>query len=174
MTRWVSSETCHSWTKKKSGSCGCICRKSCVGWRILQWHHLILRWVLQRSASHRDSTSCLWISTEAEFLLDTWVTLVLSYLLGCCSVGSLEETALLELENWRCRVSPRRQGTPSVDLLINSAVSLLLNLGAARQGRSMLFFRWTKVTIQRLEKEVCYEHLIGFHEMLTKPRMRVI
>jgi hypothetical protein len=76
---------------------------------------------------------------EAEFLLDAWVTLVLSYLLGCCSVGSLKETALLDLENWRCRVSPRRQGSPSVELLINSAVSLLLNLGAAQQGRIMLF-----------------------------------
>jgi hypothetical protein len=35
---------------------------------------------------------------EAEFLLDAWVTLVLSYLLGCCSIGSLEETALLDLK----------------------------------------------------------------------------
>jgi hypothetical protein len=77
---------------------------------------------------------------EAEFLLDdAWVTLVLSYPLGCCSVGSLKETALLDLVNWRCRVSPRRQGLPSVELLIDSAVSLLLNLGAAQQGRSMLF-----------------------------------
>ena len=64
---------------------------------------------------------------EAEFLLDAWVTLVLNYLCGCCSVESLEETALLDLENWRCRVSPRQ------------AISLLLNLEAARQGRSMLF-----------------------------------
>jgi hypothetical protein len=69
---------------------------------------------------------------EAEFLLDARVTLVLSYLLGCCSVGSLEETALLELENQRCRVSPRRQGSPSVELSIDSAVSLLFILGAAR------------------------------------------
>jgi hypothetical protein len=68
---------------------------------------------------------------EVEFLLDAWVTLVLSYLLGCCSIGSLEETALLDLENWRISVSPRRQGSPSVELLIDSAVSLLLNLGAA-------------------------------------------
>ncbi len=35
-------------------------------------------------------------------------------------------------------------------------------------------FRWTKVTIQSLEKGVCYEHQIGFYETLTKPRMRVI
>jgi hypothetical protein len=76
---------------------------------------------------------------EAEFLLDAWVTLVLSYPLGCCSIGSLKETALLDLENQRCRVSPRRQGSPSVELSIKSAVSLLLNLGAAGQGRSMLF-----------------------------------
>jgi hypothetical protein len=36
---------------------------------------------------------------EAEFPLDAWVTLVLSYLLVCYTVGSLEETALLDLEN---------------------------------------------------------------------------
>jgi hypothetical protein len=90
-------------------------------------------------ASLRDSTSYPWISTEADFLLDAWVTLVLSYLLGCCSIGSLEETALLDLENQRCRVSPRRQGSLSGELLIDSAVSLLLDLGAAQQGRSVLF-----------------------------------
>jgi hypothetical protein len=76
---------------------------------------------------------------EAEFLLDAWVTLVISYLLGCYSAGSLEETALLDLENWICRVSPRRQGSPSEELSIDSAVSFLFNLGAAQQGRSMLF-----------------------------------
>jgi hypothetical protein len=76
---------------------------------------------------------------EAEFLLDAWVILVLSYLLGCCSAGSLEETALLDLVNQRCRVSPRRQGSPSVELSIDSVISLLLNLEAAQQGRSVLF-----------------------------------
>jgi hypothetical protein len=76
---------------------------------------------------------------EADFLLVAWVALVLSYLLGCCSVGGLEEIALLDHGNWRCRVSPRRQGSPSVELLIDSAVSHLFNLGAARQGRSVLF-----------------------------------
>jgi hypothetical protein len=76
---------------------------------------------------------------EVEFLIDACVTLVLSYLLGCCSVGSLKETALLDLENWRCRVFSRRQGSPSVELSIDSAVSLLFNLEAARQGRSVLF-----------------------------------
>jgi hypothetical protein len=40
--------------------------------------------------------------------------------------------------NWRCRVSPRKQGSPSVELSIDSAISLLFNLGAAQQGRSML------------------------------------
>jgi hypothetical protein len=124
---------------KISSSCRSVYRKLHVGWRILQRRHLILRWVLQRRASRRDSTSCPWISTEAEFLLNAWVTLVLSYLLGSCSEGSLEETALLDLENWRCRVSPRRQGSPSVELLIDSAVSLLFNLETARQGRSVLF-----------------------------------
>jgi hypothetical protein len=76
---------------------------------------------------------------EAEFLIDAWIALVLSYLLGCCSVGSLKETALLDLVNWRCRVSPRGQGSPSVELSINSAISLLLNLEAARQGSRVLF-----------------------------------
>jgi hypothetical protein len=66
---------------------------------------------------------------EAEFPPDAWVTLVLNYLHGCCSIGSLEETAMLDLENWRRRVSPRKQG--SVELLIDSAVSLLFNLEAA-------------------------------------------
>ncbi len=95
--------------------------------------------MLQCRVSRRDSTFCPWISTEAEFLLDACITLVLSYLLGCCFVGSLEETALLDLENRRCRVSPRRQGSPSVELSLDSAVSLLLILGAAPQGRSVLF-----------------------------------
>jgi hypothetical protein len=49
---------------------------------------------------------------EAEFLLDAWVALVPYYLHGCCSVGSFEETPLLDLENLRCRVSPRKQGSP--------------------------------------------------------------
>ncbi len=35
-------------------------------------------------------------------------------------------------------------------------------------------FRWKKVTIWKLIKEVCYEHQIWFYEMLTKSRMRVI
>ncbi len=135
--------------QKKSGSCRCICRELRVGQRILQWRHLILRWVLQHKASCRDSTSCPWISTEAEFLLDAWVTLALSYLLGCCSVGSLEETALLDLVNWRCRVSPRRQGSPSVELLIDSAVSLLLNLGGSTTRKEHAVFRWTKITVRR-------------------------
>ncbi len=139
MTRRVSSEMHHLSIKINSGSCRCIYRKLRVGRRILRWRHLIHRWVLQRRASCTDSTSCPWISTEAEFLLDAWVTLVLSYLLGCYSVGSLEETALLDLGIWRCRVSPRRQGSPSVELSIDSAVSLLFNLGAARQWRSVLF-----------------------------------
>jgi hypothetical protein len=139
MMRWVSWETCHLWTKKNFWFLKV--RPKLVAHRAENsgWRHLILSRVLWRRASCRDSTSCPWISTEVDFLLDAWVTLVLTYLLGCCSVGSLEETALLDLENWTCRVSPRRQGSPSVELLINSAVSLLLNLGAARHGRSACF-----------------------------------
>ncbi len=141
--------------QKISGSFRCVCRKLHVGRRILRWRHLILRWVLQCRAYCRDSTSCPWISTEAEFFLDAWVTLVLSYLPGCCSVGSLEETALLDLENQRCRVSLWRQGSPSVELSIDSAVSLLLNLGGSMTRKEHAVFRWTKVTVQRWSKGVC-------------------
>ncbi len=125
--------------QKKSGSCWCIFWKLRVGRRILWWRHLIHRWVLQRRASCRDSTSCPWISTEAEFFLVAWVILVLSYFLGCSSVGSLEETALLDLENQRCRVSPRRQGSPSIELSIKSAVSFLFNLGADNEEGACCF-----------------------------------
>ncbi len=160
--------------KKNSGSCRCVCRKSRVGRRILRWRHLILRWVLQRMASCRDSSSCPWIFTEAECLLDAWVILVLSYLLGCCSVGSLKETTLLDLENWRCRNSPRRQGSPSVELSINSAVRLLFNLGAARQGRSVLFWDEQKLPLEGWKKGFVKNTKLDFYEMLTKPRMSVI
>ncbi len=160
--------------QKNSGSWRCICRKLRVGRRMLRWCHLILRWVLQRRASHRDSTSCPWISTEAEFLLDAWVTLVLSYLLGCCSVGSLEETALLDLENRRCRVFLRRQGSPSVELSIDSAVGPFAQPRSSMRRKERAVFRWTKDTFRRLETGVCYEHQIGFYETSTKPRMRVI
>ena len=113
MMRQVSSETHHSWTKNNSGSCRCVSRKLRIGWRILWWPHLILRWVLQHKVSCRDSTSCPWISMEADFLLDAGVTLVLYYLSGCCSVGSLKEIALLDLENWWCRgVSQEARVTP--------------------------------------------------------------
>jgi hypothetical protein len=80
---------------------------------------------------------------EAEFLLDAWVTLVLllSYLLGCCSVGSLEESAQLDLENWRCRVSLRRLGSPLVELLIDSADSLVFNLVGSMTRKECAVFR---------------------------------
>jgi hypothetical protein len=99
---------------------------------------------------------------KAEFLLDAWVTLVLSYLLGCCSVESLEETALLDLVNRRCRVSPRRQGLPSVELSIDSAVSLLLNLEAARQGRSVLFSGEQKLLFKGWKKGVVMNTILDF------------
>ncbi len=51
--------------------------------------HLIFRWVLQRGASRRDSTSFPWNSMEAEFLIDAWVTLV------------LPSWVLLRRESWR-------------------------------------------------------------------------
>ncbi len=52
------------------------------------------------------------------------------------------------------------------------AISLLLNLEAARRGRRFAVFRRTKVTVQRKEKGVCIEHQIGFYELLTKPRLK--
>jgi hypothetical protein len=99
---------------------------------------------------------------EAEFSLDTWVALVLSYLLGCCSIGSLKETALLDLENWRCRVSPRRQGSLSLELLIDSAVSLLHNLGAARRGRSVLFSDEQKLFFEGWKKGFVMDTKLDF------------
>jgi hypothetical protein len=104
---------------------------------------------------------------EVEFLLDAWVTLVLCYLLGCCSVGSLKETALLDLVNPRCRVSPRRQGSPSVELSIDSAVSCVFNLGEARQGRSMLFSDEQKLLFEGGKKGFVKSTKIGFYEALT-------
>ncbi len=71
---------------------------------------------------------------------------------GCYSVGNIKETALLDLGNWRWRVSPRRQGSPSVELLIDSALSLLINLEAAGQGRSVLFSDEQKLLFKGLKK----------------------
>ncbi len=171
MTRWQCT-TCEP--RNISGSCRCIQRMSCIGQRISRWLHLILSRVLQRRASHRDSTSCTWISTQAEFLLDAWVTLVLSYLLGCCSVGSLKETALLDLGNRRCRVSPRRQGSPSAELSIDSALSLLITLEAAQQGRRVLFSDDQRLLFEGWKKGFVKNTKLDFYKTLIKPRMRVI
>ncbi len=111
---------------------------------------------------------------EAEFLLDAWVTLVLSYLLRCCSIESFKETALLDLKNWRCRVSPRRQGSSSVELSVDSALSLLITLEAAQQGRSVLFSDEQKLLFQGWKKRFVKTAKLDFYETLTKPRMRVI
>jgi hypothetical protein len=54
------------------------------------------------------------------------------------------------------------------------AVSLFLNLGAAQQGRSMLFSDEQKLLFKGWKKGVCYEHQIKFYETLTKPRMKAI
>jgi hypothetical protein len=48
---------------------------------------------------------------------------------------------MLDLENRRCRVSPRRQGSPSVELSIDNAVSLLLNLGGSTTRKEHVVFR---------------------------------
>jgi hypothetical protein len=60
--------------------------------------------------------------------------------------------------NLEARVTP-------VELLIDSAVSLLLNLEAAQQGRSVLFSD---------EQKLRLEYQIEFYELLTKPRMKAI
>jgi hypothetical protein len=54
------------------------------------------------------------------------------------------------------------------------AVSLLLNLGAAKQGRSVMFSDEQKLLFEGWKKGFVMNTKSGFYEMLTKPRMRVI
>jgi hypothetical protein len=67
-----------------------------------------------------------------------------------------------DLENRRCSVSPRRQGSPTVELLMDSAISLLLNLEAAQQGRSMLFSNEQKLLFEGLKKGVVLNTKLDF------------
>ncbi len=60
------------------------------------------------------------------------------------------------------------------ELLIDSAMSLLVDLETAQQERSMLLSDEPKTMGERKEKGVCIEYQIGFYELLTKPRPRVI
>jgi hypothetical protein len=66
---------------------------------------------------------------------------------------------------WEARVIP-------VELLINSAISLLINLETARQGRSMLLSDEQRLLFEGRKKGVCLEYQIGFYELLTNPRMK--
>ncbi len=52
-------------------------------------------------------------------------------------VGRLGETALLDLKIWRQSFPLEARVTP-VELSIDSAISLLINLETAQQGRSVL------------------------------------
>jgi hypothetical protein len=65
------------------------------------------------------------------------------------------------------------KGFPT-ELSINSAVSLLVDLETAQQERSVLLSDEPKTTGEWKEKRVCVEYQIGFYELLTKPRLRVI
>jgi hypothetical protein len=56
--------------------------------------------------------------------------------------------------------------------LIDSDVSLLLNLGAAQQGRSMLFSDEQKLLFEGWKKGFVMDTKLEFHETLTKPRMK--
>ncbi len=74
---------------------------------------------------------------EAEFLIDAWVTLVLPSWVQLRKESWRDSTARpwkLEMQSFplEARVTP-------VELSIDSAVSLLQNLEAAWQGRSVLF-----------------------------------
>jgi hypothetical protein len=60
------------------------------------------------------------------------------------------------------------------ELSIDGAVSLLVDLETTQQERSVLFSDKPKTTGEQKEKGVCVEYQIGFDELLTKPRMRVI
>jgi hypothetical protein len=57
--------------------------------------------------------------------------------------------------------------------LIDSAVTLFLNLGAAQQGRSVLFSDEQKLLVKGWKKGFVMNTKLDFYEMLTKPRMRV-
>jgi hypothetical protein len=52
------------------------------------------------------------------------------------------------------------------------AVSLLLNLEAARQGRSMLFSDEQKLLFKGGKKGIVKNTKLDFYETLTKPRMK--
>ncbi len=52
------------------------------------------------------------------------------------------------------------------------AVSLLLNLEAARQGRSMLFSDEQKLLFEGGKKGFVKNTKLDFYETLTKPRMK--
>ncbi len=64
---------------------------------------------------------------------------------------ALGETALLDLGIWRQSFPEEARVTP-VELSIDSAISPLLNLEAARQGRSVLFSDEQKLLFETRKK----------------------
>jgi hypothetical protein len=58
--------------------------------------------------------------------------------------------------------------------LINSALSLLLNLEAAQQGRSVLFSDEQKLFFEGGKKGFVNNTKLDFNELLHEPRMRVL
>jgi hypothetical protein len=58
--------------------------------------------------------------------------------------------------------------------LIDSAVSLLLNLEAAQQRRSMLFSDEQKLLFEGGKKGFVKNTTLDFYETLTKPKIKAI
>jgi hypothetical protein len=57
-------------------------------------------------------------------------------------------------------------------MLSSSAISFLLNLEAARRGRSMLFSDDQKLLFEGGKKGFVKNTKLDFYETLTKPRMK--
>jgi hypothetical protein len=77
-------------------------------------------------------------------------------------VGSLGRTELLGLGILR-QSFPYEARVAPVELSIDSAIGLLLNLEAAQQGRSVLFSGEQNLLLKETKKGVCIEHQNGFY-----------
>ncbi len=69
---------------------------------------------------------------------------------------------------------PQESKVTPVELSIKNAVSPLLNLEAAQQGRSVLFSDEQKLLFERRKKGFAQNTKLDFYELLTKPRMKAI
>jgi hypothetical protein len=66
------------------------------------------------------------------------------------------------------------QGLPQYKLSNDSALSLLITLEAAQQGRSVLFSDEQKLLFKGWKKGFDTNTKLDFYETLTKPRMKVV